>query len=159
MTISSGIYVLRRTVSRRTQMQRQSYLPSTFGSTSATGVPRLDPNNSLRPCADAIVSFGPRSFQLQYASQTLASSPYITFHIAFKNSSFQRPPASDNIYLSIVPCGLDERNQLIVVIQDRADAGRTEFFAPNITACGTTAVLSFLSLGSKHSHRYQNERL
>ncbi|KAN0121031.1 hypothetical protein V8E52_003619 [Russula decolorans] len=90
-------------------------------------------------------------FNPRHAQTLVSSSPYITFHIAFRNSSLQHPPASDNIHLSIIPCGLDERNQSIVVyIQDRADVRSTEYFAPKITICGTAAVKVRSSLSSLH---------
>ena len=97
--------------SRRTQRSGNHISLQSSVSTSTTGVLRLDPNNSLQG-ADAIVSFG---IQPQHAQTLVLSSPYITFHIVSKNSSFQRPPASDSIHLSIIPCGLDERNQSIDV--------------------------------------------
>jgi len=70
-TICSGTYVLPCTVSRRTQRSAKHISLQSPASTITTRVLRLDPNNSLQG-ADAIVSFGTRSFQLQHA-QTLVS--------------------------------------------------------------------------------------
>jgi hypothetical protein len=164
LTILSGTYAVLTSYLAQfrdaTQRSANHISLQSSASTSTTGVLRLDPNNSLEG-ADAIVSFS----TLQHAQTLVSSFPNITFHIALKNYSFQRPPASDNIHLSIIPCGLDiERNQSTFVVYKigRADVGGTEYFSPKITTCGTTAVVSGpvrTSLSSlhpvQHSHRYQ----
>jgi hypothetical protein len=115
LTILSGTYVLPCTVSRRTQRSANHISLQSSASINTTGVLRLYPNNSLQG-ADEIVSFYTITSTAACTNLTVvSSSPYITFHTAFRNSSFQRPPPSDNIHLSIIPCGLDERNQSIVV--------------------------------------------
>ena len=54
----------------------------------------------------------PFNFQPQHTQILAPSSPYITSHIAFKNSSFQRTPASDNIHLLDHPACADSMSTI-----------------------------------------------
>lgn len=76
--------------------QRQSFSPlRSSASTSTTGVfdwIRITPCRALVQLYTIVSTAA--------CTQTLeSSSPYITFHIAFKNSPFQRPQASNNIHI------------------------------------------------------------